>query len=84
MSRWPVLLSALLLMGACAAAETPVERQARLQADCAAAGFEKDTEAFRLCLLIQHQNERLARVERRLGFIEQDVRFPPFGYRHWP
>ena len=87
------LVSAVVLVAVagCAAApgETSVERAARLGADCAAAGFQKDSEAFRLCLLLQGQDERLAALERRLAFIEQDVRFDGFGgyrgrYPHWP
>lgn len=74
-------LALLLAVAACATGptETPVERQARLNADCVAAGFQRDTEAYRLCLLLQEQGERLGALERRLGFIEQDVRFPRFG-----
>jgi hypothetical protein len=82
----PAALALLLLLGACAAVarETPAEQQARLQADCAAAGFQRDTEAFRLCLLLQRTDERLAAVERRLAFIEQDTRFAGFPYRpYW-
>ena len=87
------LVSAVVLVAVagCAAApgETPVERAARLGADCAAAGFQKDSEAFRLCLLLQGQDERLAALERRLAFIEQDVRFGGVGgyrgrYPYWP
>jgi hypothetical protein len=86
-SRAAAALFALALpLAGCAAAarETPVERQARLQADCTAAGFTRDTEAFRLCLLLQETDERLAAVERRLGFIEQDTRFAGFPYYHRP
>ena len=77
----------VILLGGCAVAarETPEERAARLQGDCTAAGFQPATEAFRLCLLLQQQDERLAALERRLGFIEQDVRLPPLRpYRYWP
>ena len=34
---------------------------------CTEAGFEADTPDFRLCLLLQQTNERLAAVERRLS-----------------
>lgn len=82
-------LATSLLLGACAAApvETPVERTARLGADCAAAGFQRESEAYRLCLLLQGQDERLAALERRLAFIEQDVRLGSVGGyrgRYWP
>ena len=89
--RCLVPAAALVAVVGCAAApvETPVERTARLGADCAAAGFQKDSEAFRLCLLLQGQDERLAALERRLAFIEQDVRLGGFGgyhggYPYWP
>ena len=83
----PMSVLALLLgLAACAGTppETPAERVARQGADCAAAGFQRDTEAYRLCLLLQEQNERLGALERRLAFIEQDVRFPPFVGRYGP
>ena len=80
----PALL--LLTLAGCATAppETPAERVARQGADCTAAGFQRDTEAYRLCLLLQEQNERLAALERRLAFIEQDVRFPRLGGYYGP
>lgn len=77
----PAALALVLPLAACATAppETPAERVARQGADCTAAGFQRDTEAYRLCLLLQEQNERMGALERRLAFIEQDVRFPRFG-----
>jgi hypothetical protein len=76
----------LLLLAGCAsvAPETPQERQARFQAACNEAGFKADSEEYKLCLLIQQQNDRLSAVERRLGFIESDVNAPPLFYpRGW-
>lgn len=85
MTRSAALLASLLLVAACAGVrETPEERVARLNADCTAAGFQRDSEAFRLCLLIQQTNERLEVVERRLRFIEQDTRFYGYPHRWWP
>ena len=48
-------------------------------------GFAEGTPDFRLCVLLQQTNERLASVERRLSWIEQDVRFagPYFGPGWW-
>ena len=80
----PALL--LLTLAGCATAppETPAERVARQGADCTAAGFQRDTESYRLCLLLQEQSERMAALERRLAFIEQDVRFGGFGGGRFP
>lgn len=74
----------VLLTAGCAAGvrETPEERTARLQDTCQGAGFVPGSESFRLCLLIQGTNERLAAVERRLVFIEQDTRFSGFGFHN--
>ena len=77
----------LVLLAGCAAVapESPQERQARFQAACNEAGFKADTEAYKLCLLIQQQNDRLTAVERRLGFVESDLNAPPlfYPYRGW-
>ena len=53
-----VAVAGLLLLAGCAAGvpETPQERQARFQAACNEAGFKADTEANKLCLLIQQQS----------------------------
>jgi hypothetical protein len=57
--------------------ETPAEAQARQGQSCKEAGFTEGSENFRLCLLLQQTNERLAGVERRLGILEQQTAFPP-------
>ena len=86
MSPRHAALAGLLLLAACAAVrpETPEERQARYQAACNEAGLQKDSEAYRLCLLIQQQNDRLAVLERRLAYIESEVSTPIYPYRWWP
>jgi hypothetical protein len=85
MIRPAALLTTLLLLAGCTTVvrETPEQRTARLNADCAAAGFTPDTESFRLCLLIQQTNDRLDSVERRLRFIDQDISTPGYPYRWW-
>jgi hypothetical protein len=85
-SRLVAALAGVLLLAGCASVrpETPEERQARYQAACNEAGLSKDSESYRLCLLIQQQNDRLAAVERRLGFIEGQVSAPIYPYRWWP
>ena len=79
------LLTALLLLAGCATAarETPEERTARLNADCTAAGFKPDTESFRLCLLIQHTNDRLDWSSAACASIDQDIGAPGYPRRWW-
>ena len=56
-------------------AETPAEALARRELSCTEAGFDGGTPDFRLCLMLQQTNERLAAVERRLTWLEQDPGF---------
>ena len=81
------LLAAAAGIGGCALPpqETPVEALARRELSCTESGFTEGTPDFRLCVLLQQTNERLASVERRLSWIEQDVRFagPYFGPGRW-
>jgi hypothetical protein len=83
--RWLAVVAAAPLLVGCTLPpqETPAEALARRQLSCTEAGFQKDTPDFRLCVLLQQTNERLDSVERRLGWIESDVRFPP-PYARWP
>ena len=84
--RLSAAFMALALLGGCAVPtpETPEEAQMRRGLSCTEAGFAPGSENHRLCILLQQTNERLAAVERRLSFIEQDVRFPPLGpSRYW-
>ena len=84
--RLLLTLLSLLLAGCTAPpAETPAEELARRQVSCTEAGFTADTADFRLCLLLQQTNERLAAVEQRLRWIEQDtsLRGPYFGPDWW-
>lgn len=71
----------LLLLAACQTGPTIEELQALDEAACDAAGFEPGSEVHGLCLLLQVTNRRLSAVERRLDFIELDVRsFGRFGF----
>jgi hypothetical protein len=82
--RWVAVIAATPPTGcALPPQETPAEALARRQLSCTEAGFQEGTPDFRLCVLLQQTNERLENVERRLGWIEQDVRFPP-PYAGWP
>jgi hypothetical protein len=84
--RVPALLLSVLVAG-CAVAppETPAEAAARREVSCTAFGFTVDTPDFRLCLLLQQTNERLAAVEQRLSWVEQNTRLPGpyFGPGWW-
>jgi hypothetical protein len=86
-TRHVLLLGALpILAGGCTlpTPESPAEALTRRQASCTEEGFESGTSDFRLCVLLQQTNERLAAVERRLGALEQDwtLTRPYFG--PWP
>ncbi len=78
---------ALALLAGCAtvAPETPAEAVARRELSCREAGFEAESPEFKLCLLLQQTNERLAAVERRLGWLEQDTSLarPRLGPGWW-
>jgi hypothetical protein len=75
-----VLLAAIGL-AACQSGPTAEEVRAVDLAACDAAGFEPEGDAQRLCLLLQATNRRLEALERRMSFIELDVRSAvlPFG-----
>lgn len=62
------------MLGACETGPSPEELLASDAAACSAAGFEPGSDAERLCRLLQETNRRLDGLERRLGFLELDVR----------
>lgn len=82
-----VLAAGAAALAGCATAplETPEEARVRRMMSCEEAGFATGTPELRLCLLLRETNERLEVMERRLRFIEQDVRFsrPYYGPRWW-
>ena len=69
MVRTASLLSLALLLG-CVPPPTPEEVAARHVANCREAGLTPDTDAHRLCLLLEAQNDRLIALERRLQLLE--------------
>jgi hypothetical protein len=86
-SRRPLVLSALLLglVGCAQPVETPEQVVARRQADCRQAGFAVDGDAYKLCILLQESNDRLAIVEGRLNMLQNQVLRPlPYPYRGYP
>lgn len=81
MVRSALALSALLLVG-CAPPPTPEEVAARRAASCREAGLAPDSDAGRLCLMLEAQNDRLAALERRLQLLENYAPgLPPFFRR---
>lgn len=75
---------ALATMLACAgcATVTPEQIQEQAAQGCTAAGFEAGSDAFKLCLLLQDTNQRIARLERQIEFLELDVRRLDLFPRH--
>ncbi|MEZ5862326.1 MAG: hypothetical protein R3D28_25720 [Geminicoccaceae bacterium] len=69
-----LILAACLVLGACEAAPTVEELRTTDAAACSGAGFASGSDAHGLCLLLQETNRRLEAVERRLNFLEVDVR----------
>ena len=75
------MIRALSLAGlalALAACTQPADPVALAEGDrlaCNEAGFDAESDAYRLCLLLQQTNRRLDMVDRRLDFLE----VTPFG-----
>ena len=80
MSRPLLAIAAVaILVSGCQTGPTVEELRAVDVAACDTAGFQPDSDAHGLCLLLQDANRRLATLERRLDFIELDVRSGLFG-----
>ena len=79
------LLPWLLAGCTSAAGESPAEVAARRELGCTEAGFAAATPEFRLCLMLQQTNERLAAVERQLQWLNQQTVWPRayFGPGWW-
>lgn len=80
MRRLVVVIGLAGVLGACQTGPTMEEVVARDRAACDIAGFEPGSDAHGLCLLLQSTDRRLEAVERRLNFLELDIRsFSRFG-----
>ncbi|MCB2056266.1 MAG: hypothetical protein KDE35_18760 [Geminicoccaceae bacterium] len=66
-----IALGTCLALSACAVPD-PVDLAAMDALECTEAGFEPDTDTYRLCLMLQAYDRRLRSIETRLGFIELD------------
>jgi hypothetical protein len=88
--KWARLPGAVALAGLLAGCtttppESPAEVAARRELGCTEAGFAAATPEFRLCLMLQQTNERLAAVERQLQWLNQQTVWPRpyFGPGWW-
>lgn len=81
------LAAALPLLAASCTPAAEIERQMAEanRAGCQEAGFAEDSDAWKLCLLLQDSNRRLEALERRLLWLETDLRlFDRYPYRYRP
>ncbi len=69
-----------MLLG-CVPPPTPEEVTAQHVASCREAGLAPDTDAHRLCLLLEAQNDRLLALERRLLLLESLALGPRPSFR---
>ncbi|MDX6751572.1 hypothetical protein SH611_17340 [Geminicoccaceae bacterium 1502E] len=78
-------LALVSLSAACTpAAEIERQMEEASREGCLEAGFAETSDAWKLCLLLQDSNRRLEAMERRLLWLESDIRFhdrPWYGYR---
>lgn len=84
------ILAALVLAAGSAGCQTAAElekaaAEAR-RASCLEAGFTEASDAYRLCLLLEETQERIARLERRIDLLDMELsRLWTFGaLRRWP
>ncbi len=62
------------LLAACqSAAEHRAAFEEEIRASCTEQGFAVDSDAFRLCLLLETTNVRLQNIERRLDILDMDL-----------
>lgn len=78
MNRLRPLLLAVAIVPGLAGCQSLAEQRAAFEAaiaeSCRSQGFTEGTDAWRLCLLLERTDARLAILERRLDQLEFDVR----------
>lgn len=76
----------LLLAGCQSAAEQQQALAEAQRASCLESGFSEGSDAFRLCLVLQDTNARIARLERRIDFLDSELSrvWAWGGWRRWP
>ncbi|MCL6608788.1 MAG: hypothetical protein K6T74_11925 [Geminicoccaceae bacterium] len=71
------IVAALALAAGSAGCRTAAElEQAAAEArraSCLEAGFTEGSDAYRLCLLLEETQERIARLERRIDFLDMEL-----------
>lgn len=85
-ARRRALLACLLAAGCQSTAEEERALAQAQRASCLESGFVEGSDGFRLCLVLQDTNERIARLERRIDFLDAEISgLRTFGrWRGWP
>ena len=76
MARLTLLLLSLGLACAACVPQEEIEQQLVQQQHerCDAAGFPPASDGYKLCLLIEAQNQRIESLQRQVQFLQTDVR----------
>jgi hypothetical protein len=69
-----IVASTLKLAGCQSAAEQRAAFEAAIRDSCRSQGFAEETDAFRMCLLLERTNARLGILESRLDQLEFAIR----------
>jgi len=87
-ARRPLTLVALglVLAGCQSTAELEQAAAEARRASCLEAGFAEGSDAYRLCLILQETQDRIARLERRIDLLDSELsRVWTWGaLRRWP
>ncbi len=68
------------LLAACqSAADQRAAFEQEIRASCEQRGFVPDSDAFRLCLLLETTDARLRNIERRLDILDLELRRDGIG-----
>lgn len=70
---WWLLPACLLVAGCQSAAELEQAAVEARRTSCLEAGFAEGSDAYRLCLILQETQDRIARVERRIDFLDAEI-----------
>lgn len=81
-----VLAAGLLVAGCQSTAELERAAIEARRTSCLEAGFAEGSDAYRLCLILEETQDRIARLERRIDFLDAEISsLRTFGrWRGWP